>query len=86
MFMQFFFSYFLYKSTSCGYSFEFHQQDAIKMGTHMCVYKEYTKSTLAVCNLKTTKSLDCAYRGMCGNKVEYGMFLISPRIYVVDTH
>ena len=42
MFMQYFFSDFLYNSICCGYAFELHRQvDAIQMGTHnKCLYKE----------------------------------------------
>ena len=50
MFIQFFFSDFLYKSIHCEYSFELHQQvDAIQMGTNnICLYKEVDKIALAV--------------------------------------
>ena len=48
------------------------QIDAIQMGTHnICLYKEVDKKHIG-CNLKTTKTLDCALRGMCGNKAGYG--------------
>ena len=48
------------------YSFELHRQvDAIQMSTHnICLYKEVDKKYTA-CNLKTTKSLDCALIGVC---------------------
>ena len=65
----------LYKSICCWYSFELHLQvDAIQMGTNN-IYgfiKKWTKVGYTGCNLKTTELLDCAYRGMCGNKVKYG--------------
>ena len=41
------------------------QVDDIQMGTHnICLYKEVDKMYTA-CNLKTTKSLDCALIGVC---------------------
>ena len=50
------------------------QVDAIQMGTHnLCIYKEVDKKYTG-CNLKTTELLDCTYRGMCGNKIEYGSY------------
>ena len=39
----------------------------------ICFYKEAEKKHLS-CNLKTTKLLDCTYKGMCGNQVEYSNF------------
>ena len=62
------FSDFLYKGICCEYSFELHRQvDAIQMSTHnISLYKEVNKR-YTDCHLKTTKCLDCAYRGMCGN-------------------
>ena len=59
------FSVFLYKSICCCYAFELHRQvDAIQMGTHnMCLYKEFEDYGIAWL---------CAYRGMCGNLLEYG--------------
>ena len=61
-----FFSDFLSKSICCGYAFELHRQiDAIQMGTHnICLYKEVDKKYTG-CNLKTTKLLDCALKGVC---------------------
>ena len=67
----FFFSYLLYKSICCGYSFELHSLvDAVQMGTHnICLYKEVNEKYTG-CNLKIMELLDCAlaaYRDMCGN-------------------
>ena len=69
----FFFPDFLHKSICCGYTFELHRQvDAIQMGSHnKCLYQQVDKRYTG-CILKTTELLDCAHRGMCGNKVEYG--------------
>ena len=66
VFLCLFFSYFLYKSICCGYSFELHRQvDAIQMGTHnTCLYKEVDKKYIG-CYLKTTELLDCALTGLC---------------------
>ena len=33
---------------------------------NICFYKETDKKYTS-CNLKITKLLDCAYKGMCGN-------------------
>ena len=61
-----FFSYCLYKSICCRYSFELHRQvDAIQMGTHTIgIYKEEDKKYTG-CNLKTWELLDCALIGIC---------------------
>ena len=72
------FSDFLYRSTCCGCSFEFHLQvDAIQMGTHnICLYKEDNKK-YTVHDLKTMELLDCALVGVCAvirsNTVVYGI-------------
>ena len=73
------FSDFLYKGICCGYSFELHGQvNAIQMSTHnICFYEEVDKKYTG-CNLKTMELLDCAYRGMCRNWIEYGtLFTLS---------
>ena len=66
MIIMLFFSNFIYKGISCGYSFELHRQvDAIQMSTHnICLYKEVKKKYTG-CNLKTTEFLDCALIGVC---------------------
>ena len=63
--LLFFFSWFLYESICCGYSFELHRQvDAIQMGSHnICLYKEVDKKYTG-CNL-ITELLDCALIGVC---------------------
>ena len=60
------FCYFLYKSISCGYSFELHRQiNAIQIGTfNICLFKGVDKKYTG-CNLKTTELLDCALIGLC---------------------
>ena len=65
MFMQFCFSYFLYKSICCGFAYELHRQvSAIQMATYnICLYKEVDKKYTG-CNLKTTKLLDCVLIGV----------------------
>ena len=65
MFMPFF-TYFLYKSKCCRYSFELHQQvNAIQMGTYnICFYKKVDKKYTDG-NLKSTTLLDCALIEVC---------------------
>ena len=58
------------------------QVDAIQICTHnLCLYKEVDKKYTG-CNLKTTKLLDCALKGVCAVIMWYMVCLIvySPEI------